>query len=427
MDLIAENMGVKRPGNTFKRLKRRADTKDDQLDDDAALPSSAPKNKYTRSLEDLFSDDNDDDDLDAEDGQINTTNDTVQADRDSEFEDDLQDFIVDDEGHTNDHQTDNERRDEQRRRMKHKSSADHAQSAYRVAQDLGISTDAYNDVLDLFGDGQDYAYALDQPDIMQSDERDYSKQPKTLEEIYEPAEVAEKMFTSNDDQIRITDLPERTQLRGTYTTPDEAELELEAKWMAPLLNKRSNTYSHNEDLDEPDPLVMCLIVILRMMRVEHLEIPFIIHHKPDEYREILTEKDLWRMAELDERWNHIVVKKRAIRHWSAVVPDFALIHAQVLDEDGVQDLSDYLQLRYRREMEEYKSQTGSQESLTSNVSESQMSTKKLKRPVRKDIYTLAKDAGIHEIAKVEFKFSFILTPCSTLESPRINSVRISVS
>ena len=51
-------------------------------------------------------------------------------------------------------------------------------------------------------------------------------------DIYEPADLERGHFTSRDHEIKITDLPERFQLRSLpIEKADDVELEEEAAWI----------------------------------------------------------------------------------------------------------------------------------------------------------------------------------------------------
>ena len=53
-----------------------------------------------------------------------------------------------------------------------------------------------------------------------------------LLQVFEPHELERGHFTDLDQEIRLTDMPERFQLRSLPVTPlDEGEVEEEAKWI----------------------------------------------------------------------------------------------------------------------------------------------------------------------------------------------------
>ena len=60
-----------------------------------------------------------------------------------------------------------------------------------------------------------------------------AKKKSTIYDIYEPSELERGHFLEHDAEIRVTDQPERFQVRSIPVQPpeNEAELELEAEWV----------------------------------------------------------------------------------------------------------------------------------------------------------------------------------------------------
>lgn len=105
-----------------------------------------------------------------------------------------------------------------------------------------VENRTWRDILDIFGDGSEYAWALtqgvDNIDLARSHHEDededeeggYEKKRKPqvakdikLSDIYEPAEIKKKLLTEEDELIRIKDIPERFQVflnkyRNTFLT-----------------------------------------------------------------------------------------------------------------------------------------------------------------------------------------------------------------
>lgn len=59
------------------------------------------------------------------------------------------------------------------------------------------------------------------------------KKKSTIYDVYEPSELERGHFLERDAEIRVTDQPERFQVRSVPVQPPEgdAELELEAEWV----------------------------------------------------------------------------------------------------------------------------------------------------------------------------------------------------
>ncbi|KAJ1880782.1 Transcription elongation factor spt6, partial [Kickxella alabastrina] len=72
-----------------------------------------------------------------------------------------------------------------------------------------IDEDTWMELQDIFGDGEEYAFAMDAH--RQHEEDGYRE--KTLAEVFEPAELEAKLMTQSDEDIRTLDIPERIQMR----------------------------------------------------------------------------------------------------------------------------------------------------------------------------------------------------------------------
>ncbi len=101
---------------------------------------------------------------------------------------------------------------------------------------------AWAEINDLFGDGTDYAFAMYEnqseaadlmdiedgnEDLEDGEEQLTTRKPAKevrLKDVYEPAVIAQRMLTEEDEIIRMTDIPERYQvihynLRDVYHPP----------------------------------------------------------------------------------------------------------------------------------------------------------------------------------------------------------------
>ncbi|KAJ2662563.1 Transcription elongation factor spt6 [Coemansia sp. RSA 1200] len=98
-----------------------------------------------------------------------------------------------------------------------------------------IDEDMWMELQDIFGDGEEYAFAMEGP---QPDMDAYKE--KTLADVFEPAELEAKMMTQRDEDIRTTDIPERMQMRATESDSlrplTEDEIEEETTWIVRQLH-----------------------------------------------------------------------------------------------------------------------------------------------------------------------------------------------
>ena len=124
-------------------------------------------------------------------------------------EDDLDDFVISD-----DEEGGIKARQERLKRKRERQDIGNNRGA-----GYGVSDEAWAEINELFGDGSDYAFAMYEDNgSMELDEdsaQSTSYKPKkelTLKDVYEPAVIAKRMLTEEDEIIRIADIPERFQV-----------------------------------------------------------------------------------------------------------------------------------------------------------------------------------------------------------------------
>lgn len=149
-----------------------------------------------------------------------------------------------------------------------------------------------------FGDGTDYAYAVE------AAATEPSQEPIGLSSTFEPAVLERSHRTPKDDAIRSADWPERFTTRTPHpvTQPSNPlELEKEAVWVA----KRLSLPNAAPDTPEATTaFVKAIHSVLEFIRIRGLEVPFIATHR----KEIclagyLQLQDLWAIYDADAEWS----------------------------------------------------------------------------------------------------------------------------
>jgi len=215
-------------------------------------------------------------------------------------------------------------------------------AASRARQDMGglaavgdlagLDEEKLSEIYDVFGDGEMYNWALANEDEEAADGAAHPPQPEELQltDVFEPSELAARMLTSEDNQIRSEDLPERYQLsrsklRHAYDLTDENEYSEKKQWIADkLLASRNET-----------PLLeatrKAIHDVIDSMARQHLEVPFIWHHRQDflvhfsskdssaERTQLLTLNDLWQIVDLDMDFHSLIERRRALAKLQASV------------------------------------------------------------------------------------------------------------
>ncbi|KAB2010238.1 hypothetical protein ES319_D10G224600v1 [Gossypium barbadense] len=309
-ELLRENdVNVPKGSKKFKRLKKaRRDFDEEQFglsDDefDGGMKGSATAEEKLKRT--LFGDD---------DGQpledIAEDEEPIEEEEDGDMgeEDEMADFIVEeDEEHG---------ASVRRKKMKNKKS--------RHAPD--VSSSALKEAIDIFGD-------VDELLLLRKQGLDSSEQKEgRLEDQFEPTVLSEKYMTEKDDQIRMTDVPERMQIseESTGTPPiDELSIIEESTWIfnqlingaVPLFGKERQDHFINKD---------DIMRFLDLTHVQKLDIPFIAMYRKEQCLTLLQDPEqhdvdddqdksekaptmkwhrvLWAIQDLDRKW--LLLQKR---------------------------------------------------------------------------------------------------------------------
>lgn len=326
----------------FKRLKRGH--RDDR------------SRSETRGVEEIFEDE---DDLEERPG------------RDRGTIDEFDDFIEQDEF------PDEERDDadvEIRRPAKHGFRDPHKLTA-------GMDEAAREDMLEAFGDGQEYDWALAKQDDEDEAERANAENHFELKDVFEPSQLIDKMLTDEDERIRETDIPERFQLAWKdFKTPEmtdeerEARLEAETEWM---YARMAETVA-NLKADLRQPFKNAVKQVLTYINVDNFEPSFIlanrkdylIHEAPNDDPDagegqrytgvrLLEEAELWTIQELDLEYKAFVEKRDAtqetydsLQNHSVHDPVITELIAAATTAEELQDIHDYIHFQYSSELKD---------------------------------------------------------------------------
>lgn len=221
-----------------------------------------------------------------------------------------------------------------------------AGSSYELASQLGISADAWSQVFELFGDGSDYAYAL----YPEEDNEEEGVERK-IEDVYEPEELADKMFTKTDDAIKALDLPERFQLLGDleWKEMNFEEIKAESLWIAKRLRRYQRSGALREDLaTDNHPIVNAVKLILQFIRLDKLEVPFIQRHRQDYYVSVMDSRELWEVFDLNLRWMRLKSQKEKLEKLTGVIPQLDQLISAIEDEESLNDISVLLRLCHQK-------------------------------------------------------------------------------
>ena len=191
---------------------------------------------------------------------------------------------------------------------------------------------------DIFGNGEDYAWALEEDEDETNEERlDYR-------DIFEPTQIQERLLTDADDRIRQADVPERLQLalpgeeglRLLERKLSERELDDAARWAAPRISERTTALFVDDGAEHESfraEWLRCVRDMLSYLLNDMLEVPFLTQHRMDEleysrYNEttrsydttpLLVRQELVSLSSLALKYKLLLSRKEALRRVFALL------------------------------------------------------------------------------------------------------------
>lgn len=278
-------------------------------------------------------------------------------DEDVDSEDEMNGFIVDDVQEGEAAETEEERAE--RRALKAEERA--ARKKMEGARAGGPTRQQLEDVMEIFGDGYDEFGDYSDAEEEEEDEDGNlmigaeagaaasAMEKKKLDKIrstFEHTDLVKSFCTAEDDVIRATDIPERLQYwmkRRALPGPgpdaavsDQSDLLLpEANWVCTkLVNKiyderghevSTNRFSKLSKAELQKELLTPVLEVLKLLLVEHMEVPFIATYRKDYIHPLLTSRYLWHILNLDEQYADFIAQREKL-----------LMEYQVFNEVAVQ-------------------------------------------------------------------------------------------
>ena len=252
-----------------------------------------------------------------------------------------------------------------------------------VKDTAGLDEAALEDLKEAFGDGLEYDWALELQEQEDQDERrpdpedpDGLSKGIELKDVFEPSQLAERMLTDEDNQIRATDEPERFQIaRKPYKhliLTDE-QFKEESIWISNLMLPKKRL-----EPDLREPFQKSVAKVLEFMITDEYEVPFIFQHRkdylihaakvaitPDPYNQnapqyvvsaekLLNQSDLWDIFDLDLKFRALVDKRNALQRTYDNLITLGNVQDDVFEEmlpvavtmEELQDVQDYLHFQH---------------------------------------------------------------------------------
>lgn len=247
----------------------------------------------------------------------------------------------------------------------------------------GLDKDALDDMEAIFGNGEDYDWALALED--EAEAREAGDHNLELKDVFEPSQLAEKLLTDEDNQIRWADEPERFQLdrlpyKNLQITDDQ--FKEEARWITSLIWPKKQLHS-----DLQAPFTRAIGKVLEFFVVDEVEVPYVFQHRKDylihakktrvrdsndqdEYvvsaEKLLNQDDLWRVLELDLKFRALIEKRNVLERTYdnlklAGGVDDPMVETMLpvaVTMEELQDIQDFVYFQYSSEIKDLAATNG---------------------------------------------------------------------
>ncbi|XP_067032168.1 transcription elongation factor SPT6-like [Acropora muricata] len=448
LSLIEENLGIRlqRKKPRLKKVKL-LDSDDDEEDQGAENSATTEREAIANEL---FEGAEDTAEVPIEPPVQPQVDDTyADIDDSDESEEDVDDFIVDDEGNPIKHA-----------KKKKRIPGTVQDSALMEAQDIfGLDFDF--DEFEKYG-REDYSSGEEEDDYLDEDDEDgVLRRPKkkstkkSIYEVFEPSELEKGMLTAKDNEVRTADVPERFQVRDfPVKSSEEGELDDEADWIyrhafleTPISQQQDifdgDMHSRTK-LPKPVSAVNKIKEALNLMRNHLFEVPFIANYRKEYIEPELNIEDLWKVWAWDEKWSQLRTRKDNLHRLFQEMQDYQfhtiqengdqpldentrILQAEDIDRldavesmEQLKDVYSHFMLYYKNDisaMWEAKKKRKQAEGDTAD-GETNATLSKQKMPAKRDLYTICRHAGVSGLAR-----KFGLTPDQFGENLRDNYQR----
>ena len=252
------------------------------------------------------------------------------------------------------------------------------------AEATGLDKDALDDMEQIFGNGEDYDWALALED--EAEAREAGDHNLELKDVFEPSQLSEKLLTDVDNEIRALDEPERFQLdRMPYKhlQISDEQFKEEARWITSLIWPKKSLHT-----DLQGPFTRAIGKVLEFFVVDEVEVPYVFQHRkdyliharrtrvrtenPDDHdyvvsaEKLLNQDDLWRVLELDLKFRALIDKRNVLEKTYDNLKLAAGVEDKMIENmlpsavtmEELQDIQDYMYFQYASEIKDLAATNG---------------------------------------------------------------------
>jgi transcription elongation factor SPT6 len=319
LDLIEENLGKRRAGfepiksrgknlkgqGKFKRLRRRNEIESSEDEEERENENSSNEAKIAaektkqkkKDLQNLF---NDEEEEEAEEEE-------------EESDDDLRDFIEEEEDADGEEGDDDlpETIEAAQKNMggvpRRRAIIDDREAPKRALSSAlasgQISKDAWNEMMEIFGDGTDYLdLIVESGDEDQEQEKE--KEAKSINNLEDDTTDTLKTFSL------VSDVPERFNDLNIKIVSDDSELEAFLQKESAFIAKKIHKLC---PADSFSGLTSAILSILRFVHCHGLEVPFIATYRREYFFNFFGINEIWTILDEDFKYRQIEELKKSLK------------------------------------------------------------------------------------------------------------------
>lgn len=189
---------------------------------------------------------------------------------------------------------------------------------------------------------------------------------RNMREKFVTMEIDDLFGTKLDQEIVEKDVPERLQIKlnGRFN-PSEMEIELEAKWIFNIIIDSLDSSKDVRIASKIQEIEKKIHRVLRMLRCEYHDIPFITKYRMNELIPELQPQDVYHIFELDIEYGKFQIQKKIYEEFFSKLSEFGTddkifehYKNQIFYTKSMRDLKDFVPLinfyksYYQKELEQ---------------------------------------------------------------------------
>ena len=162
-------------------------------------------------------------------------------------------------------------------------------------------------------------------------------------------EIDDLFGTKLDQEIVERDIPERLQIKlNNRFNPSEEDLSVEAKWIYNIIIDQLESCKYVHTASKIQDIEKKINRVLKMVRCEYHDLPFITKYRMNELIPELEQKDVFTIFELDVEYGKFQIQKKIYEDFITNLSEFGLddkifehYKNQIYYTKNMRDLNDF--------------------------------------------------------------------------------------